>query len=434
MLERLGFPEIGRHRRFVIAIAVDAVGSGVFIPVSILYFLATTSLSLTHVGLALSLASAVQLPLGPLVGSLVDRVGAKRVLLAANLLQVLGFTGYVFADSFTTVLIASAVVRLGQTGFWGSYSPVVATIAPAGERERWFGFLGALRNASFAIGGLAAALAITIGTTAAYTAVVVVNAASYLLAFVLILGVTTQREQTHEAVAADATSAWGTVLRDRAYLLFVATNFTYATSAMALSIALPVYVTTSLGLPGWVAGAVFTINTVMIGLGQGLVVNAMAGSVRTNIIAFGGVLSAASYVVLLSAGWTGVWLGVALALIGTVVYTGGELLAGPVLAALATDAAPAHLRGRYTSLYQMSWTISMTVAPVALTWLLEQGANALWGALMAVAVVGVLLTRVLRHVMPQAATAVLASRRTASYPEPERVPVPLSGEEAVPRS
>ena len=31
---------------------------------------------------------------------------------------------------------------------------------------------------------------------------------------------------------------------------------------------------TVLGLPGWVPGAVFTINTVMIGFGQGLVVAA----------------------------------------------------------------------------------------------------------------------------------------------------------------
>ncbi len=428
MLERLGFPVIGRHRRFVVAIAVDAVGSGVFLPVSILYFLATTSLSLTQIGLALSIASAVQLPLGPLVGSVVDRVGAKRVLLGANVLEAVGFLGYVFADSFAAILVTSAVVRLGQTGFWGSYSPMVATIAPPGERERWFGFLGALRNASFAIGGLVAALVITIGTPPAYVAVVIINAASYVLAFILILGVATSAAPARPIAASGAPSAWGTVLRDRGYLLFVATNFTYATSAMTLNIALPVYLTRSLGLPGWVAGVVFTINTLMIGLGQGLVVNAMEGAVRTNIIALGGLLTAVSYVVFLSAGWTSVWLGVAVALVGAVVYTGGELVAGPVLAALSTDAAPAHLRGRYISIYQMSWTISMTVSPVALTWLLEHGAAALWGALGAVALCGIVLAGVLRTVMPQAAEPVPNSRPTKIYSEPASVTaVPPNG-------
>ena len=414
MLQRLGFPVIGPNRRFVVAIAVDAVGSGVFLPVSILYFLATTSLSLTRIGLALSLAAAIQLPLGPLVGGLVDRIGPKRVLLAANLLEAVGFVGYIVAGSFRSVLVAAAIVQLGQTAFWGSFSPVVATIAAPGERERWFGFLGALRNASFAVGGLVAALAITIGTISAYTAVVVVNAASYVVAFVLILFVHSPHKAPARAGPAGGPAGWNQVLHDRGYLALVVTNYTYATSAMALNVAIPVYVTQSLGLPGWVAGAVFTINTLMIGLGQGLVVNAMEGFVRADLIALGCLLAATSYVVLLSASWTAVWLGVVVVLVGAVFYTGGELVAGPVLTALSTDAAPAALRGRYVSLYQMSWTISMTIAPVALTWLIQQGAAALWGALTVVAIVGAGLSRLLQQVMAQAATRVPNTRPVRS--------------------
>lgn len=379
-------------------------------PVSVLYFLATTSLPLVQIGLALSIASALRLPLTPVLGGLVDRSGAKQVLLAANLIQAVGFVGYVFADSFTSVLIVSAVVQLGQTAFWGSFAPVVAAISEPGHRERWFGFLGALRNASFAIGGLVAALAITIGTPAAYTAVVLANAASFLLAYALLLAVAAPRNAAVPEPDAGAPVGWGRVLRDRPYLLLVATNFTYATSAMALNIAIPVYVTESLGLPGWVAGTVFTINTVMIGFGQGLVVNAMQGSVRTNVIALGSLLSAASYGVLLGADAASVPVGVAIVLIAAVVYTGGELVTGPVLAALSTDAAPEHLRGRYVSLYQLSWMVSSTVAPLALTWLLDAGSAPLWGALAAVALAGVALSSGLRRAMPLAAATVPNSR------------------------
>ena len=85
--ERLGWPSLGDHRRFVTAIAIDAVGSGVFMPVSVLYFLATTDLGLVQVGAALSLAALVALPAGPLLGGVVDRFGAKSVLLAGNALQ-----------------------------------------------------------------------------------------------------------------------------------------------------------------------------------------------------------------------------------------------------------------------------------------------------------------------------------------------------------
>ncbi|MBA3234095.1 MAG: MFS transporter, partial [Propionibacteriales bacterium] len=295
---------------------------------------------------------------------------------------------------------------------------VIAEISEAGERERWFGFLGALRNASFAIGGLVAALAITVGTTTAYTAVVLANAGSYLLAYALLLSAQSSSPAVEPTPIIDGPQGWGTVLRDGPYLLFVLTNVTFATSAMALNIAMPVYITQSLDLPGWVAGAVFTINTVMIGVGQGLVVNAMEGSVRSNIVTLGTLLFVASYAVVLVADWTQVGVGVAVLLVGAVIYTAGELVAGPVLAALSTDAAPVHLRGRYVSLYQTSWTVSSTVAPVAMTWLLQRGSAPLWGALAAVALLGVVLSNLLRRVMPLAAMTVPATRPTQLPHEP----------------
>ncbi len=407
MLQRLGFPAIGDNRRFVTALLVDAVGSGVFLPVSILYFLAATPLSLVMIGLALSVASALQLPMAPLLGWLVDTVGAKRMLLAANALEAVGFVGYVFANSFVSVLVAAAFVQIGVTAFWGSYSPMVASISAESERERWFGFLGAARNVSFAVGGLVAALAITIGTVAAYTAVVVVNASSYVGAFLLLLAVPVRRPPGPSTTAsAGSGEGWGQVLRDRGYLLLVVTNFTFALAALSLNVAMPVYFTHTLGLPGWVAGLAFTVNTVLIGLAQGLVVTAMGGGVRARMVAIGSLLYGTSFAVLLGASWVGVVAGVVVVLLGIVLYTGGEMVSGPVLTALSTDAAAAHLRGRYISLYQMSWTLAMTVAPVLLTWLLDRGAEALWSVMIASSVVGVVLAGVLRRVLPRAATAV----------------------------
>src|SRR6476646_3737878 len=57
VLQRLGFPDVGPHRRFVSALAIDAVGSGVWIPLSMLYFLHQTSLTLVQLGLAMTIAN-----------------------------------------------------------------------------------------------------------------------------------------------------------------------------------------------------------------------------------------------------------------------------------------------------------------------------------------------------------------------------------------
>jgi len=398
VLHRLGFPSVGRHRRFVTAIAIDAVGSGVFMPISMLYFLVATDLTLVQVGAAISLASLVALPAGPLIGSVVDRVGAKQVLLAGNVLQGVGFVAYLVSDSFFAVTAWTVVVTVGRTAFWGSYGNIVAAISVPGEREKWFGFLGALRNVGFALGGLASGVAITVGTPTAYAVVVVANAASYALAFLLLLAVPATERAAHERQP----GSWATVLRDRPYRLLWCVQFTFSLSMMVLNFAMPVYATTVLGLPGWVTGAVFTINTVMVGLGQGLAVRAMTGRVRWRILVVTNAFFAASYVVMLGASAAGVALGVFVVLLGSVVYTLGELTGGPVTSALAAEAAPEHLRGRYLSLIQLAWNVSGAVAPVAFAWLLDRGSTPLWSVLLALTLVGAGVSALLGRVLPLA--------------------------------
>ena len=52
----------------------------------------------------------------------------------------------------------------------------------------------------------------------------------------------------------------------------------YSMPMMILNIALPVYAVTVLGLPGWITGVVFTVNCIMVGLGQGLVGGLLANA------------------------------------------------------------------------------------------------------------------------------------------------------------
>lgn len=402
VLQRLGFPSIGPHRRFVTAIAIDAVGSGVFMPVSVLYFLMTTDLTLVQVGGVLSLASLLALPVGPLLGGVVDRLGAKQVLLAGNALQAAGFAAYLVTHSFVGLTFWTVVVTVGRTAFWGSYGNIVAAISRPGERETWFGFLGALRNVGFAVGGLVSGAAITVGTQEAYAAVVVANAASYVVALVLLLAVPAPARTGHRPVA----GSWGTVLRDRPYWLLWAVQLGYCFSMMVLNVAMPVYATTVLELPGWVTGAVFTLNTVMVGLGQGLVVRAMTGARRWRVLVLANLVFAGSFVLLAGASRTGIVLGVAVVLVGTVVYTVGELLGGPVLGALSAEAAPEHLRGRYLSLIQLAWNLASTIAPVTFAWLLDAGAAPVWLVLGVVALLAAALATRLERAMPAAAARV----------------------------
>ena len=238
MLERLGFPRVGTHRRFVSAIVADTIGSGLFLPVTILYFLKVTDLTLVQIGAALSLSALLTLPAAFVIGSLVDRLGGRRMMLIGNVVQGVGMLAYLWAEAFWSVALFTVLLNLGRQAFWGSFGNVVTAITRPGERETWFGFLQALRNLGYAVGGVLAGIALQIDTEAAFKAVVIANTASFVLAYVLLLDV-----PDHRIARADEApvEGWGVVLRDRAYLRFVVAQLALVIGIMVLNFALPVY-------------------------------------------------------------------------------------------------------------------------------------------------------------------------------------------------
>lgn len=386
VLQRLGLPDTTGHLPLLAALAVDALGSGVFLPFSVLYFTATTSLSLAQVGLALSVAAGLALPLGPWLGGLVDRFGAGPVLLAANLLQALGAASYLVTESFDELIGAAGAVALGSQAFWAAYPPLVGQVSKAGEREHWYGLVGALRNAGFGLGGLVSGLALPHGGTAGYRGVAAVNAGSFLLAALLLLlnGPAVRRPAVAGGTGGRKSAAgWRAVLTDRPYLALTVLNTAFATNSFALTLVLPVYAVARLGLPAWLPGAGLTLNCMLIALAQAPVVRALRGRSRVRALQVSSALSAVSALIMLLAVAVPRGTGVAVVLLAVTVFTLGELVESPVLAALVTEAAPEALRGRYLALNQLSWNVSNSVAPALLTGLLAAGLFPVWLALAA---------------------------------------------------
>jgi MFS family permease len=420
VLQRLGFPDVGPHRRFVSALAIDAVGSGVWMPLSMLYFLHQTSLTLVQLGLAMTVANLAVIPLVPMIGTLVDRHGPKVVMQTGNAGAAVSFALYPFAHTMPAVTVLVFAASATRSGFWSALGPMVTQITRAGEREIWFGFLQAMRNAGYGVGGVLAAVALTIGSTAAYQSVVLLNAASYVLAFVLLLGVAGGARPVRSSdAAADDGVRWWVGFADRGYRSLLGVILCYALAEMTLNVAMPVYFVDTVGLPGWLPGAVFVINTVMIGVGQGLVVRAMTGVVRRRVLQAAIAFTAASFAMLYAAGTVPVGAGVAVVLVAAFVYTLGEMTAGPVVSALSAEAPPPDQRGRYMASMQLAWSTSAAVAPLLYSLLLHRGSLTLWGGTLVLCLVWALLVEVLAVRMP------LAGRRVTNVAEPVTTVVPV---------
>lgn len=403
----LGLPTTRGHGRLLGAFGIDALGSGLFLPFSILFFTATTSLSLQQIGLALSIAALIRLPATAGAGVLTGRIGPKRAVIASNLAQLIGFAGYLVADSLTLVLLAAIVVQVGNSLFWVAYPALVHEVADRASQERWFALINAMRNAGLAVGALGASFAVALGDTAGYYGIVAANAASFALAAILTRLDPAPGEPPdldHQAPG-EPSGGWSAVLHDRPYLGFVGVNVGFALLSLSFVIAVPVFLVTSADLPNWTPGTLLAFNAMLGAFGAGPVVAAITGRRRDHVLIGSQVIIGLGYACVLLAGLVPPVLNIAFALLAAVLVTTTELTQGPVVNAIINECAPDRDRGRYISVYQMTFSIVDIVAPIALTTALTHGPFATWVPLIAIAALDLVVLVFLARRLP-----ILASR------------------------
>jgi len=386
----LGLPALAGHGRFVAATAIDSTGTGLILAFTIVYFVQTTSLSLVAIGAAMTLARLLALPTAMVVGPLLDRVGGRAVAAAGNVVSAAGFLGFLLVHSAWQIVIVALLVQIGHATYWTSSGALVVLASKRAEgRGRWFAFVHALRNAGMGLGGALGALVFAVGAVRGLRAIVVADAASYVLAAVLLAtwrvgqggrdgseaddGAPDAPAAPDTPAAASPPASYRAVLRDGRYLLLIAINVTVVFAAMLISVLLAVYITQSLHRGAWIAGALLVLNTVQVAVMQTLVSRRLERYRTTRVIAAAGALFAASFAIFAALSFAPGEAVTAGLFVAMFVYTVGEMAAGPATDNLSVSMAPASMRGRYLGVYQLSWTIGQIVAPGLLTFLLAHG-------------------------------------------------------------
>jgi MFS family permease len=360
----------------MLGMIIDAIGSGMYLPLSLLYFHHNTGLPITQVGAVMSAAALVGLVSNPVTGVLVDRYGARAVVVGGYLLRAAGFATYPLVDSPVPLFIVVAFVAFGDVSFSPSIQSFIAEIAQGSARDKLIAAQRSLRNAGLGAGGLTAGAALALGSDAAYHAIVLTSAAAFVAAAALIRTIPTARPA---GGVTRTPRGYRLVAQNRPFLTLTLLNIPTAFGYMALSVSLPVYLTQELGAPSSLVGVLYAVNTVGIALLQIPVTQVLTKYRRTRAVSLGAsvfALSFVSFAVLgtMSAG-AALMIGVFAA---TAAFTAGELLHGATASALVASAAPEATRGRHLAVYQLSWAIPTALAPAALTGLLSLSATGMW--------------------------------------------------------
>ena len=158
--------------------------------------------------------------------------------------------------------------------------------------------------------------------------------------------------------AREPMGGYGKVFGDKDYVVFILAFLFTQICAAVMWVLLPVYAKTNFGLAESRYGLLPTTNALIV-LALQIPVTALTRRRPAQwVMALGAFLYAIGVgSVALGTGFWGFW-------VSMVVMTFGELVLVPTSSTYAANLAPAHMRGRYMSLYGLSWNAAAGIGPV----------------------------------------------------------------------
>lgn len=391
----------------LVALGVDNFGSGLFLPLALVYATRAVGLPLAVAATVVSVGTMAGLLVPPMAGRLVDRAGPRAVVILAQLVQASGVSAYLVADGVALTLVGAILVAAGLQLFYCALFALIADVSTEDPKDKPFALVDMIRSGCFGLGALAAAGVLGSLGTAGLRIVVGVDAVTFVAcALLLMLAVRAPhtRQQPHE----DTGERRLRVLRDRPFLALIGVTALLALASDFFLVGIPVYVLEQLDGPAWLPGVMLALLTVVLSVGGTAAVHATRRLARTTPLAASGALYAVWCVVSLAAVFVAPgWLPASL--VGaTLVQAAASLLFGTRANAIAEAAAPREARGRYLATFQYAFTVPQAVAP-AVVGLFTVGTWVPWALVAAAACLAMIGLRCLAPRLP--AHAVVVSGR-----------------------
>lgn len=367
----------------ITGVVLSTAGGSMIWPFLLIYATNRLDLPLSVVAPLISVNAGTGLLSSLIAGTMADKIGRKTVMNISLTMHGLAYLFLMSAGTFEQFLILMVVIGFAQPLYQVGADAMLADLIPPEQRTGAYAISRIAVNAAFALGPAAGGFLASRSYQLAFYAATSGFLAYSVLLFILAretLVKTSGAPAADEAVAVSVPRDEGyrRVLRDRPYLAFAALSGLGLIAPTMLWILLPVYAKTNFGLPESLYGWIPTTNALMCVFLQFPVTGVTRRYLPLRVAAIGMLVYACgSGSVALMSGFWGFWLSM-------VVLTMGELILVPTASKYVADLAPANLRGRYMSVYWLSWGMARTLAPLIGGQLNDNlGGQAIWiGALM----------------------------------------------------
>jgi len=375
-------PPLGaRAWRLLAGVVAFEVGTGMTLPLVIVYLHESRGLSLAAAGVALSAVGAGGLAGTVAAGPVVDRFGAGWTAVAALLLAGAGTLAYLAVHGLPVAVVASLAQGAGFGATWVALIPLLVNAVTPNLRGDVLATNYGLTNLGLGVGSTIAGIVLAVSPNA-FRPLFVVDAITYLIFALWLCRLGELRRGGAAApIAPEARTGYTMVIRDRALLAATGLNLLLVTAGYAqLTSAFPAWATGPAGVSKSIVGFAFAANTWAIAVAQLPILAYVRTRRRTRAVAVTGVLFALCWLIVLAAGHVSTAAAASAALIvAAAVFGLGETFLSPSLPAIVNDVASEDVRGRYVAVYSTSWQIGPMIGPAIAGVALGAGAG---GALL----------------------------------------------------
>ncbi len=369
---------------------ISTIGTSMVWPFLMIYVTGRLNLPLTQAASLMSLNSAVALGSSFIAGPLIDRAGRKWMMVVSLLGIGVVYLFYTQADTFAFTALLMALTGLFNPLYRVGADAMMADLIPAEQRPDAYALMRMSHNLGIsigpAIGGFVAAssynfafLAAALGMSfyALLTAVFAretlpsraganaesadVNAAPSAMNGAAPKGAAMNGAATSGA-ASGGKEPFGGYLRifsDRPFVYFIVAFTLNQLCAALIWVLLGVHAKNNFGLSESQYGFIPMTNALMVVGLQALVTRQTKKRAPLPVLALGSLLyAAATASVALGTGFWGFWASM-------VALTIGELMLMPTATTYTANLAPVDMRGRYMSIFGLTWGVAQGIGPVA---------------------------------------------------------------------
>jgi MFS family permease len=371
------FVEFKRYPRqfwlMFFGMAFSTTGTAMIWPFLMIYASETLSLPLVAVASLMTINATMAILSAILAGPVIDRIGRKWVMAVGLLGAGFGYFLLSRAESYGAFAVILGLSGVFSPLYHVGSDAMLADLFPEEKRADAFALIRMARNigvaAGPALGGFVLARSYQLGLFGAAAGLAVYGVLILLFARETIPVIA----ESEKSTLMQQLRGYWTALHDKPFMGLVgAFTLVQMTTAM-MWVLLSVYVKTNFGLGEQLYGWIPTTNALMVVFLQVVMTRRTRHIPALKLMHWGaGFYILAPLLVAVSRGFWGFWLAM-------VVMTLGELVMVPRTSAYAANLAPVTMRGRYLSLFGLTWSLAAGISPVLGGFLSDSaGARAPW--------------------------------------------------------